>query len=47
MKTPTLGADQFMEFVLTRDRNETWNEVDFELQEYRYSVIPSTAVHIN
>ena len=46
MKTPTLGADQFMEFILTRDRNEMWNEVDFELQEYRYSEIPSTAGHI-
>ena len=22
-----LGADQFIEFIFTRDRNETWNEV--------------------
>ena len=28
MNTHMLGADQFIEFIFTRDRNETWNEVD-------------------
>ena len=28
MKTYMLGADQFIEFIFTRNRNETWNEVD-------------------
>ena len=27
MKTHMLGADQFIKFTFTRDRNETWNEV--------------------
>ena len=27
MKTQMLGADQLIEFIFTRDRNETWNEV--------------------
>ena len=32
MKTPILGADQFIELILIRDRNETWNEVDAGIQ---------------
>ena len=28
MKTHKLGGDQFIEFIFTRNRNETWNEVD-------------------
>ena len=28
MKTHMLAADQFIEFVFTRDRNDTWNEVN-------------------
>ena len=28
MKTHMLGIEQFIEFILTRDRNETWIEVD-------------------
>ena len=28
MKTHMLGADQFFEFIFTRNKNETWTEVD-------------------
>ena len=28
MKTHMLGADQFIEFIFTRDMSEMWNEVD-------------------
>ena len=28
METHMLGADQFIKFTFTRDRNETWNGVD-------------------
>ena len=34
IKSHMLGADQFIELILTRERNETWNEVDFERREY-------------
>ena len=29
MKTHVLGADQFIEFIFTHDRNEMYNEVNF------------------
>ena len=28
MKNHTLGAGQFVEFILTHERNETWNDDD-------------------
>ena len=32
MKAHMLRADHFIEFIFTRDRNETWNEVDLNCE---------------
>ena len=32
LKTHMLGTDQFIEFIFTRDKNETWNEVDLNCE---------------
>ena len=36
MKT-IFWAGQFIELILTRDRDETLNESDYELREYRWN----------
>ncbi len=38
MKTQMLGANHFIEFIFTRDRNETWNEVWLAIEERALSV---------
>ena len=35
MKTHTLGAGKFVGFILTRERNKTWNENNVNLQKYK------------
>ena len=40
MKTNTLGAGQFVEFILTRERNETQNDdVNFQESKEHLTII--------
>ena len=40
MKTHTLGAGQFVEFILTRERNETQNDdVNFQESKEHLTII--------
>ena len=38
-KTHTLGADQFVEFILTRERNETYlKRIRYDLRKYKLTI---------